>query len=681
MIRKYKFYFVIFFLFVLISSIYIILKHDYTFMLIFFLIIVLLITFLKLIERNYQYKLIYNKIPTAILIFDLQGNILDVNRTACELYGYTYEEFKKLKGKDIVHPDYYFLFKKFIKDVNETGTFEAESVDIKKDGTRFNVKVKGAKFIYKENDSLIAIVRDITERKQREKELQKLKMALEQAPISVVITDKNGTIEYVNPFFCNLTGYSFEEAIGENPRILKSGKHDQNFYKILWDKITSGEIWEGEFLNKKKNGELYWEKAIIGPIFDERGNIINFFGLKEDITEIKRVKEQFYQIQKLESLGTLAAGIAHDFNNILYAIMGYIDLSLKKIYENKRINKETISQIVQYLQNIRKASDRAKELVSRILTFSRQTKQIRKKYINVKEKLKESINLIKDVMPKNIEVKVDLKIPDNLFIYASETDLSQIIVNLSSNARDAMIENGGILSIIAEKVDIDSQQIFEKKKSGEYLKLTISDTGKGMDKETLGKIFDPFFTTKEKSSGTGLGLAIVYGIIKTLKGYIKVDSEIGKGTTFNIYLPAYNKKLQEENEVKQKEISIKGKEKILFVDDEDFIVDAITEGLKDLGYKVLGITDPVEALKIFKKSPEEFDLVITDQTMPKMLGDKLGSEILKIRKDIPVILCTGYSDKINKEKALSIGFKEFIIKPLTITHLAEVIRKTLDKDY
>jgi len=640
---------------------------------------IILIFLIKLIEIKYQYYSIYNNIPDAVLIFDLNGNILDVNKAACELYGYSRKEFKKLSGKDIVHPDYQHLFNKFLKDVSEKGFFEAESVDIRKDRSLFDIKVKGGKFIYKGKEALVAIISDISERKRREKELLKLKMAVEQAPISVVITDKNGTIEYVNPFFCNLTEYSFEEAVGENPRILKSGRHDESFYKVLWNKITSGEIWEGEFLNKKKSGKLYWEKAIIGPIIDNNGNIINFIGLKEDITEFKRIKEQFYQMQRLESLGTLAAGIAHDFNNILYAILGYTDLSLKKLENVNRINNESIESIIKYLENIKKASVRAKELVSRILTFSRQAKQIQKKYINIKEKLEESISLIKDVMPKNIEVKVDLNISDNIFLYASETDLSQIIVNLSSNARDAMAEKGGILTIKAEKVDIDSQNMPEVKE-GEYLKLIVSDTGTGMDNETLSKIFDPFFTTKDKKSGTGLGLSIVFGIIKNLRGFIDVKSKLGEGTTFTILLPISSKK--EEIKISKENIThnIRGKERLLFVDDEEFIVDAIIEGLSDLGYKVRGVSDPIEALEIFKNNPNEFDIVITDQTMPKMLGDKLGQEILKIRDNIPVILCTGYSDKIDREKALSLGFKEFIIKPLTFTKLASVIRKVLDNN-
>ncbi|MBM4053741.1 MAG: PAS domain S-box protein [Planctomycetes bacterium] len=386
---------------------------------------------------------------------------------------------------------------------------------------------------------------NIIKYKQMEEKLRKLSQAVEQSISSIVITDTKGNIEYVNPKFTEITGYAYEEVMGENPRILKSGKTSPEEYKELWDLITSGKSWQGEFYNKKKNGEYYWELAQITPMKDKKGNITNFMAIKEDITDIKRsqsereeLKEQLYHAQKLDSIGRLAGSIAHDFNNFLMAIIGYTDLLKSEVSNNTRAKE--------FAGNILTTAQKAVNLAQGILAFGRkQTLKIRPESLN--EIILTAEIIYRRFIKENIDYTSDLS-EENIVIKADINKIEQVVINLVSNAIDAMNE-GGSLTIGTGIKKID-EYFIEKHgfgRQGTYALISVTDNGAGMDRETKRKLFEPFFTTKEAGKGTGLGLSIVYGIVKQHKGYIDVHSEPGKGTAFFIYLPLADEPMGEES--------------------------------------------------------------------------------------------------------------------------------------
>ncbi|MEJ2658351.1 MAG: ATP-binding protein, partial [Desulfobacterales bacterium] len=388
---------------------------------------------------------------------------------------------------------------------------------------------------------------------------------------------------------------------------------------------------------------------------------------------------------RMQSIGTLAGGIAHDFNNILSAIIGYTELTVDYL--------EKGSLPYNNLQEVLEAGGRAKELINQILTFSRQSEQDLKP-LQLKVVINDVLKLIRATLPSSIEIRKDLT--SDAAILGDQIKIHQILMNLCTNASHAMLEKGGVLSVSLSEVELDPGFIAKHFdiKPGSYLKLSVSDTGHGMSAGLMehifdpffttkekGKgehIFDPFFTTKEKGKGTGMGLSVVHGIVKSHNGTIHVYSEPGEGSTFNVYLPIIEKKL--EQKIRAEKPIPTGTEHILFVDDEESLINMAKQLLVSLGYTVTSRINSIEAFELFKTRPDAFDLVITDLTMPNMPGDELASKIMAIRRDIPVILCTGFSTRITEEKAKSLGIKAFIMKPLIRKDIAETLRQVLDRE-
>ncbi len=405
-------------------------------------------------------------------------------------------------------------------------------------------------------------------------------------------------------------------------------------------------------------------------VFDENGNLDQVRGFLLDITEQKNLQGQLLQAQKMEAIGTLAGGIAHDFNNILSSIFGYSQLAKLQIAEPEKAEKN-IDQII-------KGAQRASTLVQQILTFSRQS-EYEKKSFKVSALLRETIKLLRASIPANIEIIENIM--SNAAVMADSTQIHQVIMNLCTNAYHAMSKTGGTLTI--ELKEIESSEIDStadiKIQSGKYLKLSVSDTGHGIDEKISGKIFDPYFTTKGNSKGTGLGLAVVDGIVKKHKGFIKFFSRIGQGTVFEIFWPISEQNYYDTISEKSDAGLYMGSEQIMLVDDEIDIRVTSKAILKQLGYKIDTFEDGVSALKSFTENPGHYDLIITDLTMPNLSGDKLSIEVLKIRKDIPIILCTGYSENFNQEMAQAIGISKYIQKPATSQKLSFTIREVMTK--
>ena len=388
-----------------------------------------------------------------------------------------------------------------------------------------------------------------------------------------------------------------------------------------------------------------------------------------DITHLKNMEKELRQAHKMESIGTLAGGIAHDFNNILFPILGYTELLLEEIPEKSPLRDS--------LNEIYTGTMRARDLIKQILTFSRlDISEL--KLIKMQSIIKEALKLIRASIPTTITIKLNID-KDCGVIKADHTQIHQIIMNISTNAYHAMEETGGELTVDLKEIDLGRYDVISPGMTpGVYACLTITDTGIGMDKDISGKIFDPFFTTKKEGKGTGMGLSVVHGIVKKMNGEIQFKSEPSKGTEFCIYLPIVKKSSKEPNMSIEKPIQ-KGNEHLLLVDDEEDIVIMEKQMLEHFGYQVTAHTSSIAALETFRAHPDKFDLVITDMAMPNMPGDILAAELVKTEPDIPILLCTGYSEIMSEKKAASLGIKGFLMKPIVMKDLSAKIREVLDK--
>jgi signal transduction histidine kinase/ActR/RegA family two-component response regulator len=393
--------------------------------------------------------------------------------------------------------------------------------------------------------------------------------------------------------------------------------------------------------------------------------------VEERTQELAKYERQLQQVLKIQAIGTLAGGIAHDFNNILFPIVGYTELTMDEVPADSVAHNN--------LEEILKAANRAKDLVQQILTFSRQSGQERKP-VKVQSVIKEALKLLRASIPASIDI--NHKIDDDCHpVMGDATQIHQVIMNLCTNAYQAMQEKGGTLEVKLSEVDVGYDETIEKigMQPGRHLQLRVIDEGCGMDAAVLERIFEPYYTTKEQGKGTGLGLSVIHGIVKNHRGDITVTSSPGKGTTFKVYLPI----IEDGDIAAQFEPSIetaKGNERILLIDDEEQIVSMEQQMLENLGYEVTARTDSTEALKEFSEKPQNFDLVITDMTMPHITGDELAQKLLDIKPDIPVILCTGFNEDITEEKALAMGIQKFVMKPVIKNDLASTIRTVLDQN-
>ncbi|OQY11580.1 MAG: hypothetical protein B6I31_04640 [Desulfobacteraceae bacterium 4572_19] len=443
----------------------------------------------------------------------------------------------------------------------------------------------------------------------------------------------------------------------------------QRVNEALVNLIQKNKKYDIEFeVHRKIDGKVILIRSVAELVFDNECPV-KVLGVIHDITEQRKIEDRLKQSQKMESIGTLAGGIAHDFNNILFPITGHAELLLEDIPQDSPF-RDSINQIYT-------SAMRAGELVKQILTFSRQdTNGL--EVMKMQPIIKEALKFIRSTIPTTIEIKQNIN-PDCGVVKADPTKIHQIIMNLATNSYHAMEDTGGTLTVSLRKIKLGQLDLIgHDMKSGDYICLTVADTGVGMDKVLIDKIFDPFFTTKKKDKGTGMGLSVVHGIVKNMNGVIKVYSEPGQGTEFHVYLPM--EKSSSEKQVTNLKMEIQGgTEHILLTDDEESILIMIKKMLERLGYKVTSYTNSIEALDSFRVAPEKFDMVITDMQMPNMTGDKFAAELIKIRPDIPILLCTGFSETMSEEKAISLGINGFLLKPMIMKDLSQKIREVLDK--
>lgn len=504
-------------------------------------------------------------------------------------------------------------------------------------------------------------------RHQAEDERRRLMSAISHTSDSIVITDHEGTIQYVNPAFERTTGFTAEEALGKNHGLIKSGKHDKAFYHNQLQTLQAGHTWRGRMTNKRKDGSLFVDDSTLSPVHNAEGQLVNIVVVTRDITADVRMEERLRQSQKMEALATLAGGIAHDFNNILSSVLGFAEL-VKLDVEG---DEEAVSNVDQILS----AGLRARELVRHIVTFSRMA-DVQKQPMEIVSLVKETLKFLRASVPSYIEIRhfFDGAVGP---IMADPFQVHQVLMNLFTNAAHAMDTKGGILEVRLKSVDIKT--LDKELRPGRYLQLIVSDTGCGIPKDVIDHIFEPFFSTKPRGEGTGMGLAAVYGIIKDMNGTISVQSEPGKGSIIEVMLPEFQRESRPEDGSADL-LSLKGKGRILLVDDELPIIRWTRKVLVKLGYDVVGMTDSLESLELFKQDPLGFDLVLTDMTMPRMSGLELSKRITEIRPGLPVILFTGFSKGLTPDKMKECCVHALIMKPMIAGELAQVIRKALGQD-
>ena len=635
------------------------------------------------------------------------------------------------------------------------------------------------------------------ERRQAEAERARLMAAVEQAAEVVIITDVEGTIEYVNPAFTWTTGYTREEVLGQNPRILKSGQHDETYYRVMWQTIRAGRVWGGEMINRRKDGRLYTEEGTITPVRNERGEICHFIGVMadisgrkradaalrtseanlaraqriahlgswewniannallwsdetyrlfglipqafgmtyegflncvqpddrelvktamkealsrrkpyridhrivlpdgservmhehaevtfddtgrpiymvgtvQDITEQRRLEDQLRQAQKMDAVGRLAGGVAHDFNNMLNVIVGYTELLLDVYRSNDTTRKR--------LEEIKKAGKRATQLTRQLLAFSRK-QVLQPKVLDLNAVVADMVNMLQRLIGEDISL-VTVPVPELGRVKADAVGIEQILLNLAVNARDAM-PRGGKLVIETANVELDEAyaRLHPSVRPGSYVMLIVSDTGRGMDKQTQARVFEPFFTTKEKGEGTGLGLSTVYGIVKQSSGYIWVSSEPGHGTTFKIYLPQIEEAVEVAGSEKIQTRSVSGSETVLVVEDAEPLRKLACELLETSGYTVLEACDGAEAIEIAERHTSPIHLLMTDVVMPGISGPELARRLTSRRPEMKVLYMSGYTDEAIVRHGILVPGVAFLQKPFMHEALASKVHEVLE---
>ncbi|MFZ5765982.1 MAG: cache domain-containing protein [Thermodesulfobacteriota bacterium] len=628
----------------------------------------------ELAVKEERYRSLFESASDAIIILQ-DGHCLDCNAKALHLFGVSREQMIDARPEDFspaIQPDGTSSRDqariRLRRTLSEKQQF-FEWLCKKKDGTLFEAEVSLSVLRLGGTTLQQAIVRDISARKQAERQLVRLASAIEQAAEEIVITDNSGVIGYVNPAFTAITGYDAEEAAGQPYHFLAEDNKDPRF-ATLWETIQEGTVWRGRLTGRCRDGRSIEADSTVSPIVDAHGERMGYVFVMRDVTEQLRVEAMFRQSQKMEAIGTLAGGIAHDFNNILAAIFGFAEIA--------RLDVGAESRPGRCVTRILEAAGRARDLVKQILAFSRRT-DMQPQPIQPMIIAKETMKLLKASLPSTIVIRSDFS--SESVVVADPTSLHQIIMNLCANAAHAMGPDGGILdiSLIDVELDADFARLHPRIVPGPFIRLTVSDTGHGMTAEMTERIFEPFFTTKGEGEGTGMGLAVVHGIVQRLGGTITVHSELGMGSSFAVYLPRYHGQ-PGANMVPSDTGIPGGTERILFVDDEELLVDVNRQILEMLGYRVAGITDSREALAYVRQHADEIDLLITDYTMPGMTGITLAIRAREIRPDLPVLLCTGFDAGLPLDEINRAGIRELILKPINRRDLANSVRRALQND-
>ncbi|MBI5095595.1 MAG: PAS domain S-box protein [Candidatus Hydrogenedentes bacterium] len=622
-------------------------------------------------DSEKRYRRLFESAKDGILILDADtGKVVDVNPFLLQLLGNSYEE---IYGQHIwelgVFKDI-AASKDAFKTLQDSEYIRYEDLPLETNDRR-SIAVEFVSNVYLVDHSRViqCNIRDITERKRAEAEHNRLMAAIEQLGEAVIVTDATGIIQFVNPAFERMTGYSREEAIGQNPRFLKSGKHDPEFYRGLWETISGGAIWLGRTVNKRKDGTLYTDETSISPVYGTTGRIVNYVAVKRDITDHLRLTAQYQQAQKMEAVGQLAGGVAHDYNNMLSVILGYTELALSRLDPDEPLHVD--------LTEVFKAATRSTEITRQLLAFARK-QTINPVALDLNQSVESALKMLRRLIGEDIDL-IWMPKADLYHVKMDPFQVDQILTNLCVNARDALTGVGKVTietdnAIINEAYCADHAGFV----AGEFVLLAVSDNGCGMDRETLDRIFEPFFTSKEAGQGTGLGLSTVYGIVKQNNGFINVYSEPGEGTTFRIYLPRYTAQAIDIRTETTTEIPPSRGETVLIVEDEPALLTMGRLMLERLGYRVLAAGMPSEAMRLAQEHSGQIDLLITDIVMPEMNGRDLAKQLQSRYPGIKNIFMSGYTASVIANRGVLDEGVNFVQKPFSVRDLAVKVREALE---
>ncbi len=641
---------------------------------------------MRIEESERQYRSIVQDQTELIVRCDTDGMILFANRAFSDYFNLEQDHVTGMPFSPEIFQD------DFQEVISTFSTLSAEN-PVKKLENRIVLPDKTIRWIqwtlrgfFAEDGTPLTfqfVGRDNTEQKKVEEELNRIATVIEQASEDILITDTDGIINYVNPSFEKTTGYKKEEAIGKNPRFLQSGRHPRQFYKEMWLTITSGMVWNGQIINRSKNGELIVQEATISPIKNTDGLITGYAGIRRDITDKIRIENQLLQVQKMEAIGTLAGGLAHDFNNILGGILGSSDM-LKMILEKENLAEP--GKTNKYLSTIQEAGKRAADMIKQLLTLSRR-QESELDTIDLNNAVAHVMEICRNSLPKSVHITEDL-LPDQCLVYADSTQIEQVLLNLCVNASHAMTimrkneesDPGGTLHVQVEKYISDSDFCRIHPGCVEdtlFYTIRVSDNGVGINESVRERIFDPFFTTKSKEFGTGLGLSMAFNIIQKHDGFLDVESTPGKGSTFTVFLPKSpysNEKTPDSSDEKN---LIHGSGIILVIDDEE-VVRTIAEGLlTEAGYRVILADSGMKGVELFRENIDSINAVILDLSMPVMSGIDTYREIKKTAPDTRVVLASGFKHDERVSRLLQMGVRAFIQKPFSGHELTSVLKKIL----
>ena len=622
---------------------------------------------LALQDSEEKYRCLVEQLREGILVSDLDGTIIFANPRMAEMLGYTVEEIVGRKDSILIREEDLAAYRDRMEH-RAGDQFEVRL--IRKDGSPGHFLASGTHLLNRDGKRVgsFGVLGDITESKRAQEELKRLSAAIEQASDSVIVADTRGVILYANPASQTLTGLALSELVGNTLDVLRSNKQTDSFYRRLWDTVRRGEAWSGHIINVRADGTRYDTDTTMSPVRDVAGRVQYVVTNSRDITREAELEVQLRHSQRMEAIGVMAGGIAHDFNNILTPVMGYTEMALNR--------PGLDAKVCGYLKEIASAGRRASELVQQILTFSRQTEQV-KQPVQVDSIIKESLKLLRAAIPSTITIRQRI-FGRGMQALADASQIHQVVMNLCTNAFHAMRERGGVMEVVLDTTRLDVPLVLLEGTlpAGDYLRLSVSDSGQGMDEETRKKIFLPFFTTKQVGEGTGLGLSIVHGIVVGMGGSIQVDSEVGRGTKFTVYFPSV--RLAAGAAASAEPPMFQGSERLLVVDDEKVIGAMLQDALTYAGYEVEMSDSPVRALEWVRRDPGRFDLVVTDLVMPELTGAELAKTIWEIRAGLPVILLTGYAEILDEVSAQEMGFAKMLRKPVPLSRIGQVVRAVLD---
>ncbi len=626
---------------------------------------------LALAESERRFRMLFEQNPLGYLALNSAGSVSEMNEAAIAMFSLSREGLLGKPLASIVASPSLDAFSSLLSSLRRDGhALQTEIEFLRPDASSFIASVNGnvgvdSHGMFTQTHLILA---DVSAARRADAERRLLAAAIGQASECVLVISMDGSVVYANPAFEKASGSPKYAILGQRLGFFFEERPavQEPFHARIPKLLDSSGSWSGRVVGRRASSSVYEAEIAVSCVRGLDGELLNYIVVAQDITERLKMERELRQSQKMQAIGTLAGGIAHDFNNILMAMMGYTEMALEASQDNQR------SRV--FLHQVLTSSQRARDLIRQILTFSRQTERSLRP-LQAGLVVKEAMKLLRSTLPSTIKMKSSIR--SRSLCLADLTEMHQIVMNLCANAAHSMSELGGCVELSLEDVELSLEEAAAKRRElrpGKFLLLVVKDNGCGIQPEDLGKIFDPFFTTKPAGEGTGMGLSVVQGIVKELKGHVEVESSPGKGSAFRIYIPAVGSDARLEVEDLPEKLLGQG-QTVLCVDDEPAILELFSEMLGGLGYKPVLAASAVQALAMVAESPKSFDAVISDQAMPEMTGLRLAREILKIRPDLPVLLCTGFSGSLVHGEASRSGVKDVLFKPVTGSDLGFALRK------